>query len=75
MSDETYNTDGFMTTIVNPLTDQRKKIFAMDCEMVTFDPLFIEVLYFSLCRHNFDCDIKLNIFSFLLSVTPLQVLN
>ena len=30
-----YDTDGFMTTIVSPLADQRKKIFAMDCEMVT----------------------------------------
>ena len=34
VSDDTCNTDGFMTTIVSPLTDQRKKIFAMDCEMV-----------------------------------------
>ena len=36
MSDDTGNTDGFMTTIVSPLADQRKKIFAMDCEMVFF---------------------------------------
>ena len=36
VSDDTYNTDGFMTTIVSPLADQRKKIFAMDCEMVMF---------------------------------------
>ncbi|KAL9950803.1 hypothetical protein ACROYT_G043365 [Oculina patagonica] len=33
VSDNVYNTDGFMTTIVSPLTDQRKKIFSMDCEM------------------------------------------
>jgi len=33
VSDDTCNTDGFMTTIVSPLTDRRKKIFAMDCEM------------------------------------------
>lgn len=30
-----HDTDGFMTTIVSPLADQRKKIFSMDCEMVT----------------------------------------
>ena len=35
MSDNVYNTDGFMTTIVSPLTDQRKKIFSMDCEMAS----------------------------------------
>ena len=31
-----HDTEGFMTTIVSPLADQRKKIFSMDCEMVIF---------------------------------------
>ena len=35
VSDNVYSTDGFMTTIVSPLTDQRKKIFSMDCEMAS----------------------------------------
>ena len=35
MSDNVYSTDGFLTTIVSPLTDQRKKIFSMDCEMAS----------------------------------------
>lgn len=33
VSDEMHDTEGFMTTIVSPLADQRKKIFSMDCEM------------------------------------------
>ena len=36
VSDEMHDTEGFMTTIVSPLADQRKKIFSMDCEMVIF---------------------------------------
>ena len=35
MSDNVNNTEGFMTTIVSPLVEKRKKIFSMDCEMVT----------------------------------------
>lgn len=45
MSDNVYSTDGFMTTIVSPLTDQRKKIFSMDCEMASsHDNVHISVL-------------------------------
>lgn len=33
MSDSVNNTEGFMTTIVSPLAEKRKKIFSMDCEM------------------------------------------
>lgn len=39
MSDNVNNTEGFMTTIVSPLVEKRKKIFSMDCEMVTLFPL------------------------------------
>ena len=35
MCDNVNNTEGFMTTIVSPLVEKRKKIFSMDCEMVT----------------------------------------
>ena len=51
MSDNVYNTDGFMTTIVSPLTDQRKKIFSMDCEMASFH-IHISVLLIVL---NLNC--------------------
>ena len=37
--DNVNNTEGFMTTIVSPLVEKRKKIFSMDCEMVTLFPL------------------------------------
>lgn len=33
VSDSVNNTEGFMTTIVSPLAEKRKKIFSMDCEM------------------------------------------
>ena len=39
MSDNVNNTEGFMTTIVSPLVEKPKKIFSMDCEMVTLFPL------------------------------------
>ena len=39
MCDNVNNTEGFMTTIVSPLVEKRKKIFSMDCEMVTLFPL------------------------------------
>ena len=39
VSDNVNNTEGFMTTIVSPLVEKRKKIFSMDCEMVTLFPL------------------------------------
>lgn len=51
VSDNVYNTDGFMTTIVSPLTDQRKKIFSMDCEMASFQ-IHISVLLIVL---NLNC--------------------
>ena len=39
VSDNVNNTEGFMTTIVSPLVEKPKKIFSMDCEMVTLFPL------------------------------------
>lgn len=67
MSDNVYSTDGFMTTIVSPLTDQRKKIFSMDCEMVSSHKYSylcaVDSMTFKLVSNN----LKTNVFCFVLS--------
>lgn len=45
MCDNVNNTEGFMTTIVSPLVEQRKKIFSMDCEMVTFPLSYLMIAF------------------------------
>ena len=36
VSQSVLSDDGFMTTIVSPLADKNKKVFGLDCEMVSF---------------------------------------
>lgn len=53
VSDKMYDTDGFMTTIVSPLADQRKKIFAMDCEM-SYTTAGLELTRISVVNWNLE---------------------
>lgn len=53
VSDNVNNTEGFMTTIVSPLVEKQKKIFSMDCEMVTLFPLsYLMIAFRFLSTHT-----------------------
>ena len=59
-----YSTDGFMTTIVSPLTDRRKKIFSMDCEMASpHNNINISVLLIVLNLNYVNGNLKTSVLS------------